>query len=159
MTEPDWSRWTPTERGSLCFIIKDGRILLIHKKRGLGAGKTNGPGGRLEPGEEALEAARRETKEEIGLDPTGVAQAGELFFQFADGYALHCAVFTAQGAEGELIETDEADPFWVELSAIPYADMWADDKLWIPWMLAGRRFRGYFCFDGERMACGRVEPW
>ena len=41
MNEPDWSVWKPTERGVLCFIIRDGRILLIRKKRGLGVGKIN----------------------------------------------------------------------------------------------------------------------
>src|SRR5512136_179536 len=52
----DWSRWEPTERANLCFVIRDGQILLIRKKRGLGAGKMNGPGGRLEAGETALAA-------------------------------------------------------------------------------------------------------
>ena len=153
----------PTEPGSrdlavLCFVIQEGRILLIRKKRGLGAGKISAPGGRIESGESALEAALRETKEEIGVTPRGLAQAGELFFRFADGYALHCTVFTAQGAEGDLVKTDEADPFWVDVSAIPYADMWADDERWIPWMLAGKPFRGHFRFDGDRMLSARVEP-
>src|SRR3712207_7913941 len=31
----DWSSWTPRERANLCFIVKDGRVLLIRKKRGL----------------------------------------------------------------------------------------------------------------------------
>ena len=46
--EPDWARWTPTERAALCFVVTGGRVLLIRKKRGLGAGKVNGPGGRLD---------------------------------------------------------------------------------------------------------------
>ncbi|MBI5211208.1 MAG: 8-oxo-dGTP diphosphatase [Elusimicrobia bacterium] len=158
MNEPDWSAWKPTERAVLCFAIKDGRMLLIRKKRGLGAGKINGPGGRIEPGESAMEAACRETREEVGVTPTGVSQAGELRFQFADGYALHCSVFTATGAQGDPAETDEAAPFWVETSAIPYAEMWADDAHWMPWLLAGKPFRGTFCFDGDRMLKGRVEP-
>lgn len=158
VTEPDWSVWAPAERASLCFVIRDGRILLIHKKRGLGAGKVNGPGGRLEAGESALDAARRETREEVGVTPTGLAAAGELHFQFVDGYALHCTVFTASGYRGDLIETDEAKPFWTEISAIPFDDMWTDDRQWIPWMLDGRPFRGYFHFDGDRMLTGRVEP-
>ncbi len=157
MNEPDWSVWKPTERGVLCFIIRDGRILLIRKKRGLGAGKINGPGGRIEPGESAPAAACRETREEVGLDPNGLSAAGELFFQFADGYALHCTVFTARGAEGEMIETDEAAPFWAQTADLPYAEMWADDKDWMPWMLAGKPFRGFFCFDGDRMLQSRVE--
>jgi 8-oxo-dGTP diphosphatase len=156
VTEPDWTAWTPTERASLCFIIERDRILLIEKKRGLGAGKVNGPGGRLEPGETAVDCARRETREEVGLTPTGLAHAGELHFQFVDGYALHCAVFTADGHEGALVETDEAAPFWEAVSAIPFDRMWTDDRHWIPWMLERRPFRGYFTFDGDRMLSCRV---
>jgi 8-oxo-dGTP diphosphatase len=49
----DWSVWQPTERANLCFVTRGDEVLLIHKKRGLGAGKINGPGGRIEPGETA----------------------------------------------------------------------------------------------------------
>ena len=45
----DWKNWIPRERANLCFIVKDGSVLLIRKKRGLGAGKVNGPGGKIEP--------------------------------------------------------------------------------------------------------------
>ena len=62
----DWQRWEPDEHATLCFVIRGGEILLIRKKRGLGAGKINGPGGRLEPGETALDCAVRETREELG---------------------------------------------------------------------------------------------
>lgn len=157
MNEPDWAVWKPTERAVLCFVIEGGRMLLIRKKRGLGAGKINGPGGRIEPGETPLAAACRETKEEIGVTPTEVSKAGELFFQFKDGYALHCSVFKAQGAQGALIETEEAAPLWVETSAIPFKEMWADDEHWFPWMLSGKPFKGLFCFEGERMLTCRIE--
>jgi 8-oxo-dGTP diphosphatase len=142
----------------LCFVIQDGQVLLIRKKKGLGAGKVNAPGGRIEPGEAPVDAARRETQEEVGLTPHGLARAGELFFRFTDGLDLYCTVFTAQGAQGELTETEEALPFWKDVDAIPYADMWADDAHWVPWMLAGRPFRGTFRFDDDRMLEGRVEP-
>ena len=51
----DWSTWQPHERANLCFVVRGEEVLLIHKKRGLGAGKINGPGGRIEPGETAAE--------------------------------------------------------------------------------------------------------
>jgi 8-oxo-dGTP diphosphatase len=148
---PDWNTWRPRERGALCFVINSGQILLIHKKRGLGAGKVNGPGGRLEPGETPLAAAVRETQEEVGVTPDGLCEAGVLSFQFCDGYSLHCTVFRADGLTGQLRETDEALPFWAPLTAIPYDGMWADDRLWFPYLLEGRPFAGRFVFDGERM--------
>ena len=152
----DWSTWQPTERATLCFVVKDGQILLIRKKRGLGAGKINGPGGRLEPGETAQQCAVRETQEELGITPLDPEWRGELYFQFVDGYGLHCAVFTASDCDGEAIETDEATPHWTPLDAIPFEEMWADDIHWLPGLLAGRNFRGYFDFDGETMLTRRV---
>jgi len=146
-----WNNWQPRERATLCFLIRDGKILLIRKKRGLGAGKINGPGGRIEPGEEPHECAVRETSEEVGLTPLDVQNRGELHFQFADGYSLHCTVFVANEYIGELIETDEALPIWTPLESIPYEEMWADDIYWLPGVVSGGTFRGYFHFDGEKM--------
>lgn len=153
----DWSTWIPGEKATLLFVLRDGHILLIDKKTGLGAGKINGPGGRIEPGETAREGAIREVQEELCVTPTGVREAGELYFQFVDGYALHGAVFTASGFEGQLCETREAAPRWTPLERIPYDRMWADDALWLPLLLDGQGFRGYFIFDGDLMLDSLVE--
>ena len=152
----DWAHWVPKETAVLTFIRRGGELLLIEKKRGLGAGKVNAPGGRIEAGETAEQAAVRETREEVGLTPLGLRPAGRLDFAFTDGYSLCCHVFTADGFEGTMTETDEAAPFWCAESAIPYDRMWADDRLWLPLMLAGRAFEGQFIFDGDRMAWHRV---
>ncbi len=157
VSEIDWDRWQPHQRATLLFVIRDGLILLIHKKRGLGAGKINGPGGRLEPGETAAEAAVREVQEELCVTPVDVQPSGELFFQFTDGLALHAAVFRAADCVGEPRETDEAVPLWAAVADIPYDRMWADDPLWLPHLLAGRPFRGHFLFDGDRLLDARVE--
>jgi 8-oxo-dGTP diphosphatase len=153
----DWPHWVPTEKATLLFVVRDNSILLIHKKTGLGAGKINGPGGRIEPGETALQGAVREVQEELCVTPTGVLEAGELYFQFMDGYSLHGTVFTGSGFTGELCETREAAPVWTPLDKIPYERMWADDSLWLPLALKGTRFRGFFIFDGDTMLDSRLE--
>jgi 8-oxo-dGTP diphosphatase len=147
----DWTTWQPTEKGTLCFVMCDGRILLIRKKRGLGSGKINGPGGRLELGETALEAAVRETKEEVGVTPTGLEEVGVMYFHFLDGYKLHVTVFAASGCHGQLVESDEATPIWTDVNRIPYHEMWQDDPYWMPLLLKRNKFRGYFVFDGEQL--------
>ena len=65
----DWANWRPKEFATLLFVVRNGEILLMRKKRGLGAGKINGPGGRIEAGESSLDAAVRETREELGIVP------------------------------------------------------------------------------------------
>jgi 8-oxo-dGTP diphosphatase len=155
--EIEWSTWIPKEKATLLFVLRDGHILLIDKKTGLGAGKVNGPGGRIDPGETPREGAIREVQEELCVTPTGVKEAGELYFQFVDGYSLHGTVFTAAGFDGELCETREAAPRWTPLAEIPWDRMWADDALWLPLLLRGERFTGYFIFDGDSMLDSLVE--
>jgi 8-oxo-dGTP diphosphatase len=147
----NWVTWNPQDRATLLFVVRDGKILLIEKKRGLGKGKVNGPGGRLDPGETTLQAAIREVQEELCVTPTGISERGALFFQFADGYSLHATVFTAEDCEGTATETEEAVPLWTPLESIPYDRMWADDILWMPKMLAGEHFSGRFLFDDDTM--------
>jgi 8-oxo-dGTP diphosphatase len=147
----DWSRWSPRDVATLLFVVRGGEILLIRKKRGLGAGKVNGPGGRIEPGETPRDCAIREVQEELGVTPWDPQHRGELRFQFTDGYGLHAHVFVSDGCDGEARETDEAVPLWTALGEIPFAEMWADDALWLPRLLAGERFDGRFVFDGDAM--------
>lgn len=151
LEDVDWDNWTPKETATLLFVVRGGRILLIRKKRGLGAGKINGPGGRLEKGETAKECAIRETEEELCITPRWLKQRGILKFQFCDGYSLHGTVFTATGYTGTPTETDEADPLWFGVGEIPYDEMWEDDQYWLPQVLDGQNFEGRFLFDGDKM--------
>ncbi len=151
VTSIDWDTWQPDDVATLLFIVEPSRVLLIRKKRGLGAGKINAPGGRLEPGESALAAAVREVEEEIGVTPSGIHAHGTLRFQFVDGYKLFAHVFTAEIFVGTPRETDEAIPIWFARDALPFDEMWADDALWLPRVLAGEAIDGRFVFDGELM--------
>ena len=63
----DWASWRAEIHATLLFIVRNGEILLIEKKRGIGAGKVNGPGGKIDPGETPLECIIRETREELGI--------------------------------------------------------------------------------------------
>jgi len=151
ISDVDWQTWEARDLATLVFVVREGRILLIRKKRGLGAGKINGPGGRLECGESPLDCAVREVKEELRTTPTGLEMCGENRFQFVDGYSIHVYVFRATGCDAEPQETEEAAPIWAPTQRIPYEEMWEDDELWLPLVLRGRRFSGRFIFDGDAM--------
>ena len=128
---------------------KRGEILLIEKKRGIGAGKINGPGGKIDPGETPLECAVRETREEVGITALRPVKVGELHFAMSDIPDILCHVFLARAFEGRPVETDEAKPLWCRLADIPYDRMWKDDIDWLPHLLDGRRFFGRFVFEGD----------
>ncbi len=67
---------------TLCLIHREGKILLGLKKRGFGMGRWNGFGGKLAGGETIEAAARRELKEESGLDSLREEKRGILNFKF-----------------------------------------------------------------------------
>ena len=85
------AQWTPDILATLMFVVQDGKILLIRKKRGIGAGKVNGPGGKFEPGETALQCVLREVREESGL--TEVRPVSEDLYSLeiltVDGHEKH----------------------------------------------------------------------
>lgn len=151
LTDLNWHTWAPQEQATLLFVIQEGRILLIRKKRGLGAGKINGPGGRLENSETPLECAIRETEEELLVTAIDPIQYGQLDFQFTNGYALRCFVFRADRHNGTPTETDEAVPLWTDTGQIPFEHMWEDDRIWLPLLLERQPFKGCFIFDDDRM--------
>jgi 8-oxo-dGTP diphosphatase len=155
--EIDWTTWRAADLATLTFIVCGPRMLLIRKKRGLGAGKINAPGGRLDPGERWEHAAVREVEEELCITPLDPMYVGENRFQFVDGYSIHAQVFRATAFTGVPTETDEAAPLWFDLSQLPYGEMWEDDPLWLPHVITGRRFSGRFVFDGDLMLDHAIE--
>jgi 8-oxo-dGTP diphosphatase len=138
-------------RATLLFIFQGDRVLLIRKKRGLGAGKINGPGGKIDPGESPAECAVREAEEELRIRAESVEEYGLLRFQFTDGLSILCHVFRSDTFTGIPSETDEAIPHWTPVNAIPYDEMWEDDRHWFPLLAARRHFVGNFEFDGDLM--------
>lgn len=156
VAEIDWDGWEPTDVCVITYLFDGEKVLLIDKKTGLGKGLVNAPGGHIEDDETADEAAVREFSEETGLNVSGLTMVADLYFQFKDGMRQRGYVYFASSYEGEMRETAEARPFWVEVSAIPYDKMWEDDILWLPLAIEGKRVEGYFIFDGERMVDAQV---
>jgi 8-oxo-dGTP diphosphatase len=136
---------------TLMFIVKDGQILLIEKKRGLGAGKINGPGGKIDPGETPLQAVIRETQEELMITPHDPRKIGELRFVMSMCPDILCHVYRADDFTGTPTETDEAVPVWTAVGEIPFQRMWEDDRHWLPLLLEDKTFIGNFIFEGEEM--------
>ena len=58
-------------------------------------------------------------------------------------------VFTIKEHEGEPIETDEMKPQWFDIDKIPYDEMWATDREWLPEYLKGKKFRARIHFDKD----------
>ncbi len=153
----DWPNWEPEIVCTLMFVVQGEGVLLTRKRRGLGEGKINGPGGKVDPGETPLECAIRETQEELCITPEDVHLAGELFFHAEDMPKIHAYAYIAQNFTGTPTETDEAIPIWFDIKQIPFEEMWQDDEYWLGAALAGSRIRGWFSFEEERLLDYKVE--
>lgn len=140
----------PDIRRTLLFLRKDDDILLAMKKRGFGAGKWNGVGGKIEQGESVEEALVRECIEEIGVTPKSWQKVGELDFvqdSTTDPWHMYVHVYTSRQWEGIPHETEEMKPEWYSIANIPYGAMWDDDQYWLPLVLEGKYVTGSFVFD------------
>lgn len=158
LSDIDWSQWKAKDPATLVFVFEGDEILLINKKTGLGKGKVNGPGGKVDPGETPEIAAIRECKEELDITVSNLEYCGEHRFQFVDGYSIHVWVYRTRDYEGTPSESPEADPLWTRLNQIPYDQMWEDDRLWLPMLVRGERFQTRWIFDGDRMLDYAIEP-
>lgn len=140
----------PSKKATLLFLMKDEKILLAMKKRGFGKGRWNGVGGKLESGETIEEAAARECQEEIGVTPLEYRRVASLNFFFPTAkseWDQQVLVYLCSKWQGEPTETDEMKPEWYNINAIPYDNMWKDDKYWLPKVIKGNYVEAAFHFD------------
>ncbi|QBX56805.1 NUDIX domain-containing protein [Nocardioides seonyuensis] len=99
-------------------FVRDGHVLTVRKQ---GTSRFMLVGGKLEPGESALEAAIRETREEVGIEVADLVLLGEFVSETANepGHELHSTVFLARkdvaaepSALGEIAELR-----WTDMAA------------------------------------------
>ena len=144
----------PLTQATVLFLIRGDELLLAMKKRGFGAGRWNGVGGKALSGEAIEEAARRETEEEIGVRATSLRRSATLDFYFPHRpeWSQQVHAFLTEKWEGEPGESEEMAPQWFKLTEIPYKKMWSSDSLWLPKVLEGLSITAEFVFgEGDKV--------
>ena len=135
---------------TLCYLIKDNKVLLQRKSKELfGGEKWNGPGGKLNQNENPQECAKREISEEIGVKVLNLKNYGLLKFFKADELFMVCNVFVTNEFEGEPKPGMEGIIEWFNFNNIPFKEMWPSDKIWFPLILQGKKFEGNFHYDKD----------
>ncbi len=149
----------------LCFLVRrhsgHAEVLLGRKKRGLGAGNLVGLGGKVEVGESAAAAAIREVAEESGVivAPAQLHERASIGFRFPTrpSWDQFATVFVTECWAGDPVETVEIAPDWYEVAAIPFDEMWADARHWLPEVLAGRTVTGRFTFRDDLATLATID--
>jgi len=139
--------------GTLCFLVKDNKILLLKKSKELfGGGKWNAPGGKIRDGETPEEGAKREFFEETGMEAKYLEKIGTLNFfprNIRNKPEWVVYVFVAESASGSMKrESREGVLKWFDLESVPFEEMWEDDKYWYPYLLERKKFKANFFFSG-----------
>jgi 8-oxo-dGTP pyrophosphatase MutT (NUDIX family) len=99
-------------------LIDRQRVLLIKRARAPYNGMWTLPGGRLDPGEDAEAAAKREILEELGLRVYALRPVARLTLGPRREFVLQA--FATEAFEGNIVPSDEiTDHRWMRDGALP----------------------------------------
>lgn len=90
----------------------------------------------MEEGETFEQGAARELFEESSLQTRDLCKRAYLVFRMEEmGKFLKVHVYESWRFEGEPTESEEMRPQWFAESALPFDNMWPDDRHWLPLLL------------------------
>ena len=118
-------------QNSGCAIIDDGKLLVLWK---INQGHYEFPGGKVSLGETLEEAAKRETKEEIGCDVKLIKYIGYKEFH-VDGREFRSHKFLAKILDNQTPRIMEPDKF--------------RDIFWLPM----KEYKNYLCAPNVKEFC------
>ncbi len=113
---------------TLIFLTKEDKVLLLKgaATKKLWANLYNGIGGHIERGEDILNAARRELKEETGLEVGQLWLCGTIMIDTGGSTGIGIYVFRGENPNGEMIASGEGILEWKVINDIPNLPMVED---------------------------------
>ncbi len=141
--------------GDVCFIRRDGKVLLLCRNKSLMQGKWTGVGGKTKFEEESFESCIREVKEETGLEIRPKLRGMITTINTKDNSKWFLSVYVVDQFSGEIKECDEGTLEWVDENEIYEKDLIGFIEKILPYVLDDREelFTGKFINDDQ----GNVE--
>ena len=124
---------------TLCFITHGEEVLLLlgGPKKRLWAGRYNGLGGHVEPGEDIYTSACREVQEEAGLNVRDMRLRGVVHADAGDPVTgILFFVFTATADHKNVLPSEEGTLEWWPVNALPANRLVEDLPVLLPKILA-----------------------
>jgi len=123
---------------TLVFLVRDTQVLLLKgaANKRLWANCFNGVGGHVERGEDILTAARRELKEETGLEAEDLRLCGTVVIDAGESIGVGIYVFRGEYCGGELRQSEEGELQWVERDGVFDLSLVEDLKVILPRVLS-----------------------
>ena len=118
----------------LAAVVRDGDRYLVcrrpaHKRHG---GLWEFPGGKLEPGESLLDAARREMREELGVD---VREVGDVMLAVADHGSPFVIEFVPVMIAGAPHCLEHSELAWVGLGELRALELAPSDRAFVEFLV------------------------
>jgi 8-oxo-dGTP pyrophosphatase MutT (NUDIX family) len=115
-----WRIAQPRKKGVKCVLRRRGEILLVRHTYGTRRSEWDLPGGGVKRGEEPVEAARREVREELGVEIAQWRFLGDLFARIdRKRDRLWCFACDVDGLNLDLDSAEIAEARWFSERALP----------------------------------------
>ena len=129
---------------SICYLIEEDKVLFIKFKKKWGQVYCV-PGGKEEIGETPLECAKREFKEETGLDIINPKLKGISYWNWIDKKYGLIFIYTANEYAGALErETEEGTLKWINIKDIPNLNQFDMNSKFNEKIFSEGLFEGHF---------------